>query len=64
MAGYAPALKKLLRESGCRFDRPAKGDHEVWYSPQTGRYERRGLIARSGRRHLGEGQQQPAERKA
>ena len=37
MADYAPALKKLLRESGCRFDRPAKGDHEFWYSPHTNR---------------------------
>jgi hypothetical protein len=30
MVDYAPALKKLLKDSGCRFDRQGKGDHEIW----------------------------------
>jgi predicted RNA binding protein YcfA (HicA-like mRNA interferase family) len=37
LADYAPALKKLLEENGCRFERQAKGDHELWYSPHTDR---------------------------
>jgi hypothetical protein len=37
MVDYAPALKKLLKEGGCRFDRQGKGDHEIWYSPHTNR---------------------------
>jgi hypothetical protein len=34
---FTPAVKKLLREAGCRFERQGKGDHEIWYSPITGR---------------------------
>ena len=37
MAGYTGQLKKILKESGCRFDRPGKGDHEIWYSPISGK---------------------------
>lgn len=47
MADYAPALKKLLREKGCRFDRPAKGGHEFWYSPPT--YRKFVVTTRSSR---------------
>lgn len=36
MADYAAKLKELLRASGCRFERPCKGDHEIWFSPHTG----------------------------
>ncbi len=32
---FAPELKRLLREAGCRFERAGKGDHEIWYSPIT-----------------------------
>jgi len=32
----APELKRVLREAGCRFERPGKGDHEIWFSPHTG----------------------------
>ena len=32
---FAPELKRLLREAGCRFERTGKGDHEIWYSPIT-----------------------------
>jgi len=28
----------MLREAGCRFVRPGKGDHEIWYSPITRRH--------------------------
>ena len=26
-----------LRAAGCSFKRQGKGDHEIWYSPRTGR---------------------------
>ena len=35
MADYAPAVRKILSESGCRLERQGKGDHEIWYSPLT-----------------------------
>jgi len=31
--GFTPDLKKLLKQAGCNFVRPGKGDHEIWYSP-------------------------------
>ncbi len=33
MADFKRELKELLREAGCKFVRPGKGDHEIWYSP-------------------------------
>ena len=33
---FAPELKRLLAEAGCRFERPGKGDHDIWSSPHTG----------------------------
>jgi hypothetical protein len=36
MSDYTPELKKMLRESGCRFDRQGSGDHEIWINPITG----------------------------
>ena len=38
---YTPAVKKLLRQAGCRFERQGKGDYEIWYSPIT---ERRFMV--------------------
>ena len=35
MAGYTRELKQLLAAAGCSFERPGKGDHEIWYSPIT-----------------------------
>jgi len=35
MADYTPALKQLLQQGGCYFERQGKGDHEIWYSPIT-----------------------------
>jgi predicted RNA binding protein YcfA (HicA-like mRNA interferase family) len=32
-----PKLTRLLIEAGCVFIRQAKGSHEIWYSPITGR---------------------------
>jgi hypothetical protein len=37
MATYTPKLKEILLAHGCRFDRPGRGDHEIWYSPITDR---------------------------
>jgi predicted RNA binding protein YcfA (HicA-like mRNA interferase family) len=36
VADYASDVKKALREAGWRFDRPGKGDHEIWFNPATG----------------------------
>ena len=36
MEGYTPLLKENLRAAGCYFERPGKGDHEIWFSPITG----------------------------
>jgi len=33
---FTPELIRLLREAGCKFERPGKGDHDIWYSPITG----------------------------
>jgi hypothetical protein len=37
MATYTPKLKEILLAHGCTFDRPGRGDHEIWYSPITNR---------------------------
>jgi len=37
MATYTPKLKEILRAHGCIYDRPGRGDHEIWYSPITDR---------------------------
>ena len=34
---FTPAVKKLLRAAGCRFERQGKGDHEIWFSPVSGK---------------------------
>lgn len=35
-AGFTPELIRLLKAAGCRFERHGKGDHDIWFSPQTG----------------------------
>ena len=35
-SNFAPELKRLLALAGCRHVRPGKGDHEIWFSPNTG----------------------------
>jgi len=37
MADYTRKVKKVLSENNCHFVRYGKGDHEIWYSPITGR---------------------------
>ena len=37
MATYTPKLKEILRAHGCSYERPGRGDHEIWYSPITER---------------------------
>jgi hypothetical protein len=37
MAGYTSELKKILTAAACRFERQGKGDHEIWYSPKSGK---------------------------
>jgi hypothetical protein len=37
MATYTPKLKEVLRTHGCSYERPGRGDHEIWYSPITQR---------------------------
>ena len=32
---FTPELKRLLQQAGCYFERPGKGDHDIWYSPIT-----------------------------
>lgn len=34
--GYTAAIKRMLRDAGCRFVRSGRGDHEIWHSPLTG----------------------------
>lgn len=37
MSSFTPLVKDVLRAHGCYFERPGKGDHEIWYSPITKR---------------------------
>ena len=46
---FTPAVKRRLRDAGCRSERQGKGDHEIRYSPTT---KRRFLVdARIKSRH-------------
>lgn len=38
MSDYARQVKKILKAHDCRYVRPAKGDHDWWYSPITNRH--------------------------
>jgi len=35
VASFTPDLKKVLQAAGCKFVRPGKGDHDIWFSPHT-----------------------------
>lgn len=37
MSGFTDNVKAKLRDAGCNFDRQGKGDHEIWFSPITGK---------------------------
>ena len=36
--GYGRRIERMLLDAGCSFARQAKGDHELWFSPITGRH--------------------------
>ena len=37
MAEYEKKVRDMLSDRGCTFVRRGKGDHDIWYSPITGR---------------------------
>jgi hypothetical protein len=37
MSDFAPDVRRILRANACERVRQGKGDHEIWYSPHTGR---------------------------
>lgn len=38
MAWFEKEVRKILSEHGCYFVRHGKGDHDIWYSPITGKH--------------------------
>lgn len=38
MAGFTKRLKRKLREAGCHRVRQGRGDHEIWFSPVSGKH--------------------------
>lgn len=38
MAEYEKEVRLILDKNGCYFVRHGKGDHDIWFSPITGRY--------------------------
>ena len=38
MAEYEKKVREQLTRYGCAFARHGKGDHDIWYSPITGRH--------------------------
>ncbi len=48
MASWTAEVKDTLRSAGCYFERQGKGDHEIWYSPHSGK-NRPGSAIVSGR---------------
>lgn len=38
MAEYEKTVREILSRNGCHFVRHGKGDHDIWYSPISGRY--------------------------
>lgn len=37
MVDFAPGTKRLLANAGWRFLRHAKGDHDIWHDPKSGK---------------------------
>ena len=35
MGDYTRKVKEILSENGFQFDRRGKGDHDIWYNPDT-----------------------------
>ncbi len=38
MPSFEKDVRKILVEHGCAFRRQGKDDHEIWFSPISGRY--------------------------
>ena len=38
MAEYEKKGREILAQNGCTFYRHGKGDHDIWYSPISGRH--------------------------
>ena len=38
MAEYEKKVREILAQTGCTFYRHGKGDHDIWYSPISGRH--------------------------
>lgn len=38
MAEYEKKVREILAQNGCTFSRHGKGDHDIWYSPISGRH--------------------------
>lgn len=38
MAEFEKKVRQILSQNGCMFYRRGKGDHDIWYSPITGRH--------------------------
>ena len=38
MASWTADVKAALRRAGCSFVRHGKGDHEIWFSPHSGKH--------------------------
>lgn len=36
--GYESLVRDVLKEHACHFVRHGKGDHDIWFSPITGRH--------------------------
>ena len=37
MGGFTPKVKLILKDNRCYFKRQGRGDHEIWFSPISGR---------------------------
>ena len=37
MASYTRSVKRILRQADCTFFRQGRGDHEIWFSPVSGK---------------------------
>jgi TPP-dependent indolepyruvate ferredoxin oxidoreductase alpha subunit len=62
MAEYEKKVRQLLLNHNCHFVRHGKGDHDIWYSPITGktfpvdgeiriRHVANGIMKQAGIRH-------------
>jgi len=38
MDNYSKKVKQILTRNKCHFERHGKGDHDIWFSPVSGKY--------------------------